>query len=272
MAGESADLVLHEGVPDWLRGPLRSWLQFMMKKETVRGRIFARFDHVPFDDEYEWGLGYLETVNTLSRNDLLDWVDAALHVGASQNDLGTHHYNARDLRVLLGDARSVWTVSAAQDALELSQDPTVTEAANQAATTAIVAHRDSAASRLQAAWKAAYALHADPSKAYGQAVLAVEAAAIPVVVPNQAGATLGHVLGQLDRQGHLYEVAIIDKSGTASSVTATTELVRLLWEGHTDRHEGVTPAPAISAEAAQMAVHLAATLVQWFTSGAIRRK
>lgn len=238
----------------------------------MRGRIFARFEHVAFNDAYSWGMGYMETVNMLSSDDLLDWVDAALHIGASQDDTGAHHYNARDLRVLLADARSIWTVSAARDALELSQDPTVTEAANQAATTARTAIRDSAASRLEAAWKAAYGRHMDPSKAYGQAILAVEAAAIPIVVPNQAGATLGHVLGQLDRQGHLYEVAIIDKYGKASAVTAVTDLVRLLWEGHTDRHEGMTPAHAISVEAAQMAVHLAATLVQWFTSGAIRRK
>jgi hypothetical protein len=45
-----------------------------------------------------------------------------------------------------------------------------------------------------------------------------------------------------------------------------------LWEGHTDRHEGNRPALPITQPAAEMAVHAAAALVQWFSSGAIRRK
>jgi hypothetical protein len=147
----------------------------------------------------------------------------------------------------------------------------VTAAAQKAASVAALAQRDAAAIRLRSAWHAIYALHPDPPKAYSEAILAVEAAAIPVVVPNQAGATLGHVLGQLDRQGHLCEVAIIDKTGAPGSSAAVTQLVRLLWEGHTDRHEGDASAVPVNQEAAEMAVHLAAMLVHWFTSGTIRR-
>jgi hypothetical protein len=46
----------------------------------------------------------------------------------------------------------------------------------------------------------------------------------------------------MESQGHLYELVIVDKSGTHSSVEPVTKLVGLLWEGHTDRHEGNRPA------------------------------
>lgn len=114
--------------------------------------------------------------------------------------------------------------------------------------------------------------HPDPSTAYREAVLAVEAAAIPVAVPHETGAKLGHVLGQLDRQGNLYRIGINGRSGVSAPASAVVAMIRLLWEGHTDRHEGVTAAIPITPEATQMASMLAVTLVQWFTTGVIQSK
>lgn len=156
--------------------------------------------------------------------------------------------------------------------MERRQDATVTSAAHHATEIAQDAGRPASATHLEEAWTAIYGLHPEPSEAFHKAILAVEAVAVPAIVPKQADATLGHVFGQLDSQGHLYELVIVDKSGTHSSVEPVTKLVGLLWEGHTDRHEGNRPAIPITQEAAEMAVHAAATLVQWFTSGAIRRK
>ncbi len=70
------------------------WLQRLLKSETVRGRLFARFQHVEFDDGM-WGMGYLETVSLLPENILLDWIDATLHISASQDEVGAHQYHAR---------------------------------------------------------------------------------------------------------------------------------------------------------------------------------
>ncbi|MFD6451999.1 hypothetical protein ACFWF3_14555 [Nocardia sp. NPDC060220] len=178
----------------------------------------------------------------------------------------------KQIDAVLRDGSSVWKVSKSGDSLERRHDPAVMAAMRHAGESAAAVNRTVASTHLQAAWDAAHRFHPDPSTAYREAVLAVEAAAIPVVVPAQAGATLGHVLGQLDRQGHLYAVAIRDKSGVSVPVTAVVLMIRMLWEGHTDRHEGVTPAIPITKDAAQMAATLAVTLVQWFVSGAVQRR
>ena len=49
--------------------------------------------------------------------------------------------------------------------------------------------------------------------------------------------------------------------------------MELLWKGQIDRHgtdDASTPLSVSQAEA-EAAVHLAVTLVQWFTSGAVSR-
>jgi hypothetical protein len=47
--------------------------------------------------------------------------------------------------------------------------------------------------------------------------------------------------------------------------------MRALWEGQTSRHGAQTAAVPETLEAARASVHLAATLVQWFISGAVVR-
>jgi hypothetical protein len=176
------------------------------------------------------------------------------------------------LEIILREGHSIWRVAPSLDALERRQDATVTRAAHHASQVAQSTGRPASADHLERAWAAAYGLHPEPSKAFGAAILAVEAVAVPAILPMQADAHLGHVFGQLKSQGNLYELVIVDKTGTPSPVDPVTSLIGLLWEGHTDRHEGNRPAIPITQDAAEMAVHAAATLVQWFASGAIRRK
>ncbi|MFJ9461334.1 hypothetical protein ACIRST_40475 [Kitasatospora sp. NPDC101447] len=49
-------------------------------------------------------------------------------------------------------------------------------------------------------------------------------------------------------------------------------MLQLLWQGQTSRHGGQAPTRPETQVAAEMAVHLAATLVQWFTAGAVSRR
>ncbi|MEV0359460.1 hypothetical protein AB0H71_25735 [Nocardia sp. NPDC050697] len=265
-AGRPADARWHEGVPEWLEHPLREWLDSQFVDEGTRRQVAARLRYVPERGSRYWRARSLPTVA------LLEWVDATLDVisrGESLFDSLTP-MAISEVDAVLEGARSVWRVSSGGNALERRHDQVVTDAVRQAGAAADAAGRSAAAARLRTAWDAAFRFHPDPSVAYREAVLAVEAAAIPVVVPRQAGATLGHVLGQLDRQGQLYRVAICDRSGVSAPTTAVVQMIRLLWEGHTDRHEGVTAALPITAESACMAVTLAVTLVQWFTSGAVQ--
>ena len=48
-------------------------------------------------------------------------------------------------------------------------------------------------------------------------------------------------------------------------------MLRLLWEGQTDRHGSLAPTTAVGPDAAEAAVHLAIVLVQWFQAGAVRQ-
>jgi hypothetical protein len=259
------DQTWQEGIPAWINDSIRGWLRHRLSDdEKAARRLFAR-------------IHYSSPVDELNEQQILDWLDGMLHITAGFYPAGSFSGRAvksyaKELENLLREGRSVWKVSDNEDALERRQDATVTSAAHHATETARSVGRPASAIRLEEAWSAAYGLHPEPSKAFSRAILAVEAIAVPAIVPNKADATLGHVLGQLRNQGHLYELAIVDKTGAPSSVEALTVLVGLLWEGHTDRHEGNRPALPITQEAAEMAVHAAAMLVQWFSSGAIRRK
>ena len=264
--GTPIDETWQEGIPAWIDQSVRQWLRLQLMDGETRDRLFARF-HIT--DDVSAHAVRERVVKQLNEVELLDWLDGVLSIDAEGEDYLLHSiaYTANKLETLLREGHSIWKVSDRCDSLERRQDETVTAAAHQAGQTAESYGRAAAAERLRNAWSKAYGLHPDPSKAYCEAILAVEAVAVPAITPKEASAHLGHVYGQLRTQGHLYELVITDKSGVLASVQPVTELVGLLWNGHTDRHEGNVPAVPISQEAAEMAVHAAATLVQWFASG-----
>src|SRR5262249_48786547 len=113
---------------------------------------------------------------------LLDVADATLADGTSKAA-------ARDLERLLADAGSAWRVADNRKSLERRVGPTATHAFRQSAVGNPGPHPP-------AAWTAAYGRHPDPSRAYSEAIKAVEAACIPVVIPGESGAkaTLGKVI------------------------------------------------------------------------------
>jgi hypothetical protein len=129
-----------------------------------------------------------------------------------------------------------------------------------------------AASHLKKAWQAAYGLRPNPSTAYAEATKAIEAALIPVIAPEVPRATLGNVLRELRDRGDGWELAIADRDGRDSKVTALHDLAQLVWHGHRDRHSGTSTTFPVSAEAAEMALHAAAMIVHWAEIGGIRRR
>jgi hypothetical protein len=50
------------------------------------------------------------------------------------------------------------------------------------------------------------------------------------------------------------------------------EMLTALWEGQRSRHAGTASARRQTQAEAEAAVHLAAVLVQWLTSGLLRRQ
>lgn len=185
-------------------------------------------------------------------------VDATLAEGVTPQ-------GAQELERLLTSGGSAWRVADDGMSLERRVDPTATDAFRQAAT-------GNPASHLAAAWTAAYGRKPNPTVAYSEAIKAVETACIPVVTPGAQGAkaTLGKVIIALNDHKQDWQLAI-HSSGVPADISPLLAMLRLLWQGQPDRHGGSTPTIPVTAKAAEAAVHLAVTLVQWFQSGATQR-
>ncbi|MET7634252.1 hypothetical protein ACWCW2_20375 [Streptomyces sp. NPDC001773] len=164
---------------------------------------------------------------------------------------------------MLADAGSAFEVDWRQRCLRRRVDATTAAAVEQAMGLDAGGH-------LQAAWVATYGRHPDPAKAYDEVVRAVEAAAVPVVLPNGTRDSIGKVLQHFRDAGGKWELAIEGKNG--GDVAPVVEMINLLWRGHVARHAGGPGFRPQRQDEAQMAVHLAATLVHWFATGAVRRR
>ena len=99
----------------------------------------------------------------------------------------------------------------------------------------------------------------------------MEAAAHAVAEPNNPNATLGSIIRELRTHPESVSLAISGRDGLAGDTTRLVACLELLWKGQSARHGSAVPTRPETLEEATMAVHLAATLVQWFTSGAVRR-
>jgi hypothetical protein len=174
------------------------------------------------------------------------------------------------LQQLLDDGRMIYRVRPDGLGLERRVNPVVHAQAITAADAAEQAGFPAAGERLLAAWNATYALKPDPSGAYRDAIRAVEAVANPLFLPAAQAPTLGQVIRHLDQHGGDYEMIIANKVGSPADVSAVLAMMRLLWEGHRDRHEGGPTTAPITPESAQAAVALAVALVHLLSTGSIR--
>ena len=132
-----------------------------------------------------------------------------------------------------------------------------------------IAASGSAGMVLGRAWRDVHGIDAKDSPAYAYAVRAVEIAAIAVVMPRKTDATLGNVLGQMRADGDWR--LPFRESDQAPSAEVLLGLLRTLWFGHRDRH-GSADYSDVTHDEARAAVTLAATLVDWFASGAVQRR
>jgi hypothetical protein len=196
---------------------------------------------------------------------LLDMIDLALHdIFPPESALQTKHGELTALLdAILREGGSMWRPTPNGDSLEQR----VSDDLHTLLMTTLGQDSPAAGTHLQEAWRSTYGRHPDPSKAYAEAIRAVESAAIPLVTPNDGKATLGTIRGQLRSQAKDFEFAIVP-----TTIAPVIDAISALWEGQSDRHglpDGVRP---ISQESTEAAVALAITLVHWFTSGSVRRR
>ncbi|MGW2542593.1 hypothetical protein ACWC5I_17375 [Kitasatospora sp. NPDC001574] len=176
----------------------------------------------------------------------------------------------RPLQQLLDDARSRYTVRGDGRALVARIDPAVARTLRAAAQSAERPERGSASEHLHEAVTRAYALTPDPVTAYSEAIKAVESAAHATLDPKRDRATLGTMLGEMPKIAHKL-VFDIEGADPQEGVEMVRRMMKMLWDGQTSRHGKQRPTRKETPAEAKAAAHLAAVLVQYFSSGAIRR-
>jgi hypothetical protein len=164
------------------------------------------------------------------------------------------------LEVLLFLGSSAWR--ATENGLERRVDPMALEAFNVATAT-----RDAASDELVEAWTNAYGRTANGSDAWDHAIKACEAILIPVVVPKQTKATLGHVVQHLRTQGKLWKLVVAGPE-TNYDVAPFVGMLDVIWT-NPDRHADPKDRRLPTLEEARAVVQLAVTIVQWARDGQI---
>jgi hypothetical protein len=193
----------------------------------------------------------------------LDILDCLLMLSASWRWV-----NARtaweSLDEMLATGGSAWKVGYDPDGRPCLQRR-VDETSEMAAKAAM-SKPGNAASHLRAAWHKVYGRSPDASAAYREAVRAIEAAAKPVVTPNDSIATLGKMITAMRDKPSKWTTEL-------GSVTVVADMMGELWTSQLDRHgtDDESVPLSVSAAQAEAALHLAVTLVQWFQGGAVRR-
>lgn len=256
LAGLGPDDTVHDGVPTYLRGALENWVydcypddRYLMDRLEATLKFRLRLDDLPVPA-------------SVSDEFLLDLIDALL---AWDVQPGQRQFT--QLKELLTDGGAGWRINADGDGLERRLDETVT----RAVVSTVRSAASDAADHLRIAWDAAYCRHPDPDKAYDEAVLAVEAVACPLVCPTNPRRTLGTVIADLGNQSARWALAIGNSAGQPAAPDRLMEMLKLLWQGQS-RHAGSPNSRRQTQAEAEAAVHLAATLVQWLTSGVLKRR
>jgi hypothetical protein len=203
----------------------------------------------------------LAVVTTWARGEpenLLDLIDWTLHDGQDRIDRVAIERRAERVEEILSTGASVYTVMS--DGLGLVERIHPAALAQFAHSTG---PHDEVTEELAVAWSEAYGLHPDASDAWDHAIKAVEAALKPIVVPNNASATLGHIVGEIRANPLCVTFALADNGLNQQTQPADTliGMLRLVWP-NPDRHQGPNHRTPDLQEARGI-VQLAVTLVQW---------
>ncbi|MFF2297930.1 hypothetical protein [Arthrobacter sp. NPDC058127] len=283
---------LHDGVPAWMEKSLESWLLEILESvlddesgETGALRRFQKIERelrvsirqpkgLEVSDLAKAVLSHFRyksqslvlTDFLLSKADI-EKLGGAAAIAALLEDL---HDDVGRLEALLRSSGSKWAVGI-RTAGRLGLVQRVPEGV-QRSVEHTIGNSGHAGVRLARAWESAFGVSPNPSLAYSLAVKAVEDAATPVVSPNDTTATLGKINSQMRNTGDWgLPLAREDEHATPSDTLLS--MMKMLWAGQADRHGGHhDPSLVITQEAAEVAVITAATLVQWFTSGAVARR
>lgn len=277
-AGTSFD-VLHEGLPRWLHEPVRGWL-WPFVRYYQEGGLYYREDWLrtlqarmhlepPLTWEAKGGTAttardLMDRVGAGDGEVGLDVVDYVLHFLMEWSSLDQRRVEtAHELDAILTSGGSAWEVTPLGDgnyALTRRALGPVVEAIED-----LRSANERAADHLHSAWRYLAGRDPIPDQAYFQALLAVEAAAKPVVTPHDRDATLGKMLSAIRDKPDKFRFVLGEPTDVLGVAGA-------LWKTHRRHGTDDREAPmGMAQDEADAAVHLALTLVRWFAGGGFTR-
>ena len=260
--------VLVDGVPQRMREPVIAWLRHVFRGgdsglvRAERTRHIEMLTGVPMgvaDERYYRWAQYNEVFRTMKEDHLLKVIDAVL---ASQ----WRYTQTAGLEEALRLSKSKWMVGTrmGKPGLQAREPEGVQDMVE-----ATIASGGTAGQILARAWGKVHALTPDDPGAYADAVRAVEAAAKPLIEPDNDDATLGGMAGVMRSQGD-WRLPLREHQH-APTAEMLVAMMRSLYRGHADRH-GTDDYRDVTHEEAKAGVALAAILVSWFASGAVQRR
>jgi hypothetical protein len=269
VAGTLDDEPLIENVPEWLYDQLQTWLYQALEDDRGPAKVIRPGQESYNTQQIKLRLRISTQPWLIPAHDpaFIDALDATVRWADFPRSPRPGQVLPDSLEEILSTANSVWRINIEERRLERRIDPTVTEAVTTARRNA----NAEAAEHLQVAWSAAYGPHPDPDKAYDEAVLAVEALACPLVCPKNPRRSLGTVIADLKSQAAQWALVIGDSSGQPATPDRFIGMLEILWLGQS-RHAGSPNSRRQTQAEGEAAVHLAATVVQWLTAGALTRK
>lgn len=252
--------VLHDGVPVWLADDLERVLRHLLDKLPMLDGALQRTFQLDLRGHQ---MSRKDVLLDLSREDgelLLDFLNCALGF----IEPGEPSFNKPDLRNsvvlldhLLHEGNSVWRArwNGHTAGLERRVDPTVQQLADAAMTDS-----SSVAVCLRRAWAATYGREGDPDKAMAQAILALEAALCPLVIPDDASPTLGKALSSLRDAPQRFQLPLAPPGPDQNAVAALAATVGMVWRTHQRHVDREGNASGNSSAEAEAAVHVALTV------------
>jgi hypothetical protein len=295
-----------EGIPEWMWTSLLLWLGPIFTATKSKVGITSMLSREPSSEflllverqariKINFARGPSDAIESLVNKMYKDQALALrvlelaienIHLGYAPQEQGD---KIADLNRTLTESGSVWTVDVQRIPEQVNVHPfgmrdgfreirilrrrTAPEAGEAVKQTLDRSPRSG--EYLASAWQLAFGRSPNPSESYNKAIKAVEAAAIPVVSPNNSSATLGSVIRDMRSAPHKWRFVLesgvrapADHNPELSPLDVVIAMTDLLWRNHSDRHgvpEGV-PASPISQAQAEAAVHLAVTLVHIFNN------
>jgi hypothetical protein len=262
-----------EGFPEYLREATFKWIRQAVDDscyDVISPAVFIDFQNAmrnsfnfTSDKWLSWdheALGWLRGIDDDLYVNFLDYL--------VQHEKGYAYIEIHPVEQVLSEGGSVWSVQLHDDRYRVVQR--VPEGVRETVNKVLTAS-DKASRQLRKAWADAYGVNPRPSEAYSNAVVAVEIAALSCIKlepKNGTEPTLSSLFSILEAERPKWKLILRDSPKVPGAKSLAT-MLRTLWRGHESRH-GRPDYTDASNEEARAAVMLAATLVQWFTTGVVQ--